>query len=1072
MKRSIVNDKVIRAMAIGISAMLATTTPMTALAAGEGEGTTPEPDTGEETKSESKVAAAADSASKSVDTAQKSADTVKDDVEANVEAGEAGTDSEGKDLAQDVKDAAANVENSASEDGSSLVEVKTDITNAGDQISVAEAKDELSDTAYGQAENAAADAADIASDVKDAMDKANAKADEQVQKIEDATTVADANAAYAALEATADQAQKDFDAKLADYNAAKDAYDKAAADVAAYEKAYNDAIANAAANAEAAKAELETAQKNAADLEAAVSAAKDAVDDSAKTAMEIAAAEKLTQTDNGLNWGNEDTLFNAIMINYYLPEREEIKGATVTRVLGKDYNEYNYFKVEYNDADGNPQVKYYNYKMDNGSKDDIVIFEKREVEIFGDPTKNPDQYVKDNNNKMTVAVDDVAAGIKDGTIVNVDGKYVEKNNMTGSETLVSNSKITKTSTKDVTVDSTKHESWEYDAETGELVKTVTADVTTVTYTGATFTSDKSYDTDAKRDAAAEAKKEELEKTTGKDATINETENTTYTYTASGTYIPTFTKTVDVNKEYESGKMWYEADSKKEAQDKAYDWAKDQIKDDLGDYYLIGNIKSDLSVSMTEEETKNYNTLLGPVTVVTDDSDYLVSGTVTATYAKVTKQTVDQSTFGSLWDDIKALLGSGQSTNEKLAAAAKEAVEADGGIFLSANWDDWSFNKATIRYVAGVKVTTEEKQTAQDAKNAVQGTALEQAKANGATGVYNVKTADAEKIAHTTYSYTVDYLKQDKITTENKDIATETYGNAVGLSGQIIQNKNYIDGNILLHQKDTEYRAFVDDAKALTGKYDRLLGEAKKANEDVATAQAKVKDLQKEIEALKNNKSNNTTKLAELETELGIAIAYRDKAKETLNEILNKLDDAGITRDEVVDRLTPNTPGGGDGGNGGNPGGGTPGTTEADPGTGTTAGGLATVMTTTTTTTANAAVAAQAPAGNAGAGNVAAGNAGAGNAGAGNQAVVNIDDEATPLAAGIEEQDTTDNEKADEDANTVTIEDEETALAASVDQEKMSWWWLLIVLVLGATGYEMYRKHQEKKKAAEEIKVEE
>ena len=63
------------------------------------------------------------------------------------------------------------------------------------------------------------------------------------------------------------------------------------------------------------------------------------------------------------------------------------------------------------------------------------------------------------------------------------------------------------------------------------------------------------------------------------------------------------------------------------------------------------------------------------------------------------------------------------------------------------------------------------------------------------------------------------------------------------------------------------------------------------------------------------------------------------------------------------------PNGGDGGNGGNPGGGTPGMTEADPGAGTTAGGLATVMTTTPTTTTTVAVAAQAPAGNAGAGNV-------------------------------------------------------------------------------------------------------
>ena len=1114
MKKNIVNDKVIRAMAIGISAMLATTTPMTALAAEEGEGTSPEPSTGEETKSESKMDAAkkaADSASDSVGTAQDSADTVTSDVETNVKAGEAGTvnndaesgeaetetvnnDAESgevktKDLAQAVIDAAANVKNSEAEGGTPLQKAETGITNANNLLDVAEANDKLSDTEYSKAENAAAAAVAAAPDVeavKNAMDVANEEVDEQVQKIENATTVADANVAYDKLAATADQAQQDFDTKLADYNTAKDAYDKAAAKVKEYEDAYNAAVDNAGTNAADAWEKLEEAKANAAALEQAVADAKAAVGKSAEEAMKIAELEYVTEHDGGLNWGNEDKLFIAIMENYYLPEKLDIHGATVTRVQGKDNNEYNYFTAEYVDENGNPQVKYFNFKMDdNGkSKDDIVIFEKREVETkdISDVLLHEYDVCVDQNGKEV----DVDEAIKDGTI----SKYVEKNDMTGSEPLVSNSKITGTSKEDVTVDeSTKQASWSYNEETGELVKTVTADVTTITYTEATFTSDQSYATDAERDEAAAAKEKELEDATGKDATINETEEKTYTYTATGTYIPTFTKTVNVNKEYESGYLWYEADSKKEAKEKAFDWAKDKIDDDLGDYYRIGDIKSDLSVSMTEEETETYKIFGKKHTVVTDDSDYLVTGTVTATYAKVTKQTVSQSTFGALWDDIKSLFG-GQSTNEKLEEAARAAIEADGGIFLSANWDDWSFNKATIRYVAGVKVTTDEQQTEKDAKNAVKKTALEQAKANGASGVYNVKTTGTDAVEHTTYSYSVDYLKEDTKTTEkNKPVATETYGNASGLSGQIIQNKNYYDAinkgenKILLTQKDEDYRQFVDVAS----KYVRLLKEAEKAHEDVAKAQAEVEALQDEIEALKGE-STNTKKLEELAAKLVIVQAYRDEAEETLNEILKKLENAGVTRDEVVDRLTPNTPGGnggnggnpgGTGGNGGNPGGGTPGTTYGDLGTDTTTDGPATVVTTTTTAaaTANTAVAAQAVAANgAGAANVAAGNAGAGNAAgnaaAGNQGVVTIEDEASPLAASIDDQDTTDTEQNKEDAQTVTIEDEASPLDASIDQEKMSWWWLLIVLVLGATGYEMYRKHQEKKKAAEEIKVEE
>ena len=1026
MKRKVVNEKVIRAMAIGISAMLATATPMTVMAA-EGEGDPEGGNSNEAEQTTNSEAGVCDAAQKAADAAQESAGTVKTDVETNVSAGEV-KDSEGKDLAQEVINAAEKVENKTIEDGTPLADAETDITNTKIQLDTAKANDGLSDSALGKATDAATNAGTIAEDLNRAMDDANAKVDEQLDDIQNATTITGANAAYDELAATASAAQEEFNTKLEEYNAAKDAYDAAAKKVAEYEAAYEEAIKNAGENAAAAQAELKEAKENAAALESAVSAAKDAVDASVANAMKIAEAEDLTQTDSGLNWKNEDVLFKAIMENYYLPVELGIEGATVTRIQGKDNNEYNYFKVEYNDAAGNPKVKYYNYKMDNGSKDDIVIFEKREVEVKGGAF---DQYVDDAGNVV-----DTAKGKENGTVVKVGDDYFIKNGVTGSDTLVSNSEITGTSKVDVTInESTKQESYQLD-EDGNLVKTVTADVTTVTYTGATFTSDKSYATDAERDKAAEAKEKELEDATGKDATIKETEKTTYTYTASGTYIPTFTKTVNVNKEYESGYLWNEADSKKEAQDKAYDWAKDQIKDDLGDYYLIGNIKSDLSVSKTEEATKK----VGLITIVTDDSDYLVTGTVTATYAKVTKKTVDQSTLGSLWNDIMSFINGGESTNDKLEADVMNAIGADGGIFLSANWFDWNPNKATIRYVAGVKVTTEEKQTAQDAKNAVQGTALEQAKANGATGVYNVKTADSEKIAHTTYSYTVDYLKQDKITTENKDIATETYGNAVGLTGQIIQNKNYKDGKILLTQKDEGYRTFVDDAKAITGKYDRLLGEAQQANADVQAAQKQVEALQKAIDDLKG-KSNNLAALTELTAKLKTAKANRDAAEGTLNTILEKLENAGVTRDQVIERLTPPAPTGGDGGETGGETGGTllgtttvtgiPVTTAAVQGTGVTA-------TAATTTVGGGAVA---------------------QTGAGAGGIVNIDDEETALAASVDDVDDT--------ANVVEIGDEETPLAASVDNETMSWWWLLLIALLGATGYEMYRKHQQKKEALAE-----
>lgn len=735
------------------------------------------------------------------------------------------------------------------------------------------------------------------------MQAAQNKVNGQIENIKDAASITDANAAYEEVKTTVDQAQADFDAKLGEYNTAKTAYEEAAQKVAAYEKAYEEAVNSADANAAAAAAELEAAKTNAEALAKALEAAKGAVDTSAAGALDIADKEALTQGDNGLNWKNEDQLFISIMQNYYLPEVQKITAddIKVVRRQGEDNNTKNYFEVTYTDENGNKQTKYYNYVMDDKqtSKDNIVIFEKRIEEVNWKTAQetNPDQYVKGNGDTITVS--EVEKGLKDGTIIAVDGKKVIKNDGTESIIISDNNQKTENGEVDTDVnEATEKESWKLD-ENGNLIKTVTADVTTITYTDAKFTSTEQYQTEAERDAAAAAKEKDLKDAAGKDVTVTGTEKTDYTYTGNGTYIPTFTKTVNVKDEevewkHTDKKTDYGVRTEEEAvakvtkeQEKALS---NKINDD-DDLYLIG-VSSDLKVTGYTEDHWY------------DDSDFLVSGTVSATYAKVTKKTVDQSTFGSLWNDIKALFGNGETTNKKLEDAARKAVEADGGIFVSANWDDWKLGKATIRYVAGVSVKTDEKTTAAEAQNAVQDAALAQAKASGATGVYNVKTTDTDTIAHTSYSYEIDYLEKTGETTTNTAVRTETYANAEVLTGQIIQNLNYIQGNIKLTQKDEAYRKFVDDAKALTEKYQKLLQDAKAAQGEVEAAQGKVDVLKAEIEALKSNRTSNLGALKELEGKLAVAEQNKKDAEDTLKEILDSLDKAGGELDKVIERLTP------------------------------------------------------------------------------------------------------------------------------------------------------------------------
>ena len=1040
MRKNSKNEKVIRAMAIGISAMLMASSPLTALAA-EGEGTTPEgnddhnivvtPEAGIADQAQ----AAAKEADKAVETAEKSATDVKSEVADQVVAGEA-KDTQGKDLSQAVLDANAKVEDKTVEGGSSLKDAESAVESADTKLGVAEANDKLSDAELNKATDAAANAGQTAAEAKDAMQAAQNKVNGQIENIKDAASITDANAAYEEVKTTVDQAQADFDAKLGEYNTAKTAYEEAAQKVAAYEKAYEEAVNSADANAAAAAAELEAAKKKAEALAKALEAAKGAVDTSAAGALDIADKEALTQGDNGLNWKNEDQLFISIMQNYYLPEVQKITAddIKVVRRQGEDNNTKNYFEVTYTDENGNKQTKYYNYVMDDKqtSKDNIVIFEKRIEEVNWKTAQetNPDQYVKGNGDTITVS--EVEKGLKDGTIIAVDGKKVIKNDGTESIIISDNNQKTENGEVDTDVnEATEKESWKLD-ENGNLIKTVTADVTTITYTDAKFTSTEQYQTEAERDAAAAAKEKDLKDAAGKDVTVTGTEKTDYTYTGNGTYIPTFTKTVDVKDEevewkHTDKKTDYGVRTEEEAvakvtkeQEKALS---NKINDD-DDLYLIG-VSSDLKVTGYTEDHWY------------DDSDFLVSGTVSATYAKVTKKTVDQSTFGSLWNDIKALFGNGETTNKKLEDAARKAVEADGGIFVSANWDDWKLGKAPIRYVAGVSVKTDEKTTAAEAQNAVQDAALAQAKASGATGVYNVKTTDTDTIAHTSYSYEIDYLEKTGETTTNTAVRTETYANAEVLTGQIIQNLNYIQGNIKLTQKDEAYRKFVDDAKALTEKYQKLLQDAKAAQGEVEAAQGKVDVLKAEIEALKSNRTSNLGALKELEGKLAVAEQNKKDAEDTLKEILDSLDKAGGELDKVIERLTPAP-------------------TPAAPAGGDSAGGSSD----TGETVVNPIVLAPAPVAQA---TVVTQNQAAA------QGVTQIADEAAPLAANVEEDTQKTAEEAPKAEEAVNIADEAVPLAdvaVESEQAKMSWWWWLIILILGATGYEMYKKHNEKKLKAQ------
>lgn len=885
-----------------------------------------------------------------------------------------------------------------------------DLDNTNVMLDAAEANDGL---ATGEANKANAEAGKAEAAVDDAekiVEDADKVVTEQMDKIQNANTIADANNAHGELKAAVEEAQADFDAKVVEYNTAKANAAEAAAKVAEYEAAYEKALADANANADLAAADLEAAKTKAAELEAAALKAKEEAESSAAYAV-----KKLEDENNGTNtnWKSEDKLFIAIMENYYVPEVLGYEGAKVTRIQGKDNNEYNYFLVKYTD-NGEEKEAYYNYKLEGKTKD-IVIFEKREVEVKGDPNVTPDQYRDEENNVVTK--DNLEDGLKKGTFVEVNGTNYEKNDATDSETLVESSEITGTSTEDVTVSEDTNETYKIDETTGELVKEVTADVTTVTYTGKEFVSEE-FDTEEARNTAADDKETELKEATGKDVAVTKTEETTYV--SSGTYIPTFTATVEINRKVTVGNNDYPdisvAASEAEAKWDLYGAIAD-VDNFYSDYYVIENEKGDIITTTGNAELEEDGKYL---------DTYAVTATASVTYAKVSKKTI---TFNVVQGIIDIFTGD-------LEKYAKQWVAENGGIYLGSTWVNWDAKTADIRYVAAVKVDGSEadsevkaEDSAQAALNASVAATTDEAFAGNSKVSVTVTAKDSAITTNsdTTYSYKVDYLEKVSENTVNQVVAKEIYAEAEKLTGEIIQNLNYKNKNFALEQyKDEDYRKFIKDAVDEVDAAKALLDAAEEANADVETAQKKVDELKAAIEALKNNNVSNLNvddlnkKLADAESEL-------TTAQEKLVEVVDKLADANEALANRVAALTPAP----------SVGGGSSTTVTPAPVMAAAEDVIVEELVEEPVTPVVPAVVDD-------------------EVEEEEETLVSIGDEEVPLASGTEEA---------EGQSIVEIEDEEVPLVAmptEAEKANMSWWWLLIVALLGATGYKMYKDHQNKK----------
>lgn len=1004
---------------------------------------------------------------------------------------------------------------------------------------IATAVGEANDAVKGAAEEQA-NANAAGNDAEKLINERETQFNNYVDEIKNAATIDAANESYDNLvdmlnkaETTLEEKQKVYDDAVKAYNDYKTKYDNQKAAIARAETAYNDAkkiyedaagkyadwsdmhdqkvkdltiyhdtLKAAEENYKAAVEQLDEIKKQSDKIAAAATAAKASI--LANGGNSILAAIKVTEDSTGRVWSEQDTLFEEIVKNYYVPEvlKGKVEKLEWTRV---SEDMCNYCVVTYTDKDGNEQTLVLDYVMTNedengtlkettdekpgklngNSASKIVIFEKSEDEkkaadaykdaynkgkdaLLYDQGINVDKYKVKNEKGQTVYLDksyvEGELAKKDGSIIKVGGVYYQKGDTPDVKlTYGENGLVSDTTNEDesertvITVDKNTVEAEDFKLVDGKLVQEYKGDTTTIVYHKELSQSGYVYDSEGEANAAALAK-------VGKEDELISAE-VHAEYTTSGTYIPIFQETITISKDVKSLDANFAIAEKGISVYNGLKDTKTSIEKD--DYFILDENWSDISANTKEKDKFGKK------------ENYTVSQTATFTY--VSRELVKK---GTEKDFVLADLFNFKSSEEAQKAVANE-LKSQGKILIS--WDsfDWRMGKATYQYIDTVQASGETCASEADA-NASFDSIVNAKDREGATLLESYTDLRGNKIdlvnssTDSKYAYNLSYWNQTRKTTvENTLIKTET-SDASKVYGVVVQNQ---DGATVLNQvTDEKFNAFIENIKAQNARFEKLEADAKKAQEEVKTAQDKVKALEEAINKIKGTKIKGNGKdqgvkqvnglkvlalledvklseytLDELKAFLETAQGQLDDAKARLAKLNEQLADAEEARDNRITELTPApapapTTGGGE-------------TTPA--GGGTTTAPISTLATALAGTPVFALPT----------GGVAAPTAGV--AGARTSRGVAIDSDSA--AAGTE--DTTakiaPTKEVEEDALAITkdtiktIKDNETPLSSLTEDstQKMNWWWLLLIALLGATGEEIYRRNKKKKEEEAALKAE-
>lgn len=246
-----------------------------------------------------------------------------------------------------------------------------DCKNVADDLKFAAAEEEKADVSAKAVVDDAAAAQDIADLAKQSVDSANKKANGYINTINDETkSDEEVQQAFNDLDKLTNATQSDLEAKQKSFNDIKTKFNQAKEDLKKAEKNYSDAIEHAGSGVSTALTDLREAQAYVDQLSDAYDAAEAALKDEQGDAADI--KEKIATNSNNKNadWGLQRAVLKSVVLGYIIPQLKDGGAEIISEDLldfnkGFDTQDSNHATVVYKGSDGNTHTLYFSYDREN-----------------------------------------------------------------------------------------------------------------------------------------------------------------------------------------------------------------------------------------------------------------------------------------------------------------------------------------------------------------------------------------------------------------------------------------------------------------------------------------------------------------------------------------------------------------------------------------------------------------------------------------------------------------------------------------------------------------------------------